>query len=442
MDSTVIDERSLFCFFQENTRKSFLKMVEKYEAYIAPIMRAQGYKRINQKERTVIFSFGEMTFSRSRWKKGESIRIPVDEKLGLVPRARFSTELLYQLTKLSNFMPYRKVVSVLELLKQIYITKNTVQRALDKAGELLAAKEEYDSLGLPEETAKIKPEILYVEGDGLWVKRSHPEKKKKSMELTHFVVHTGSKPGKRNILSDKLEVVSTHHKKAKEQLLDLIYQHYDVTPETIIVTNSDGGIGYSPEYFKELVAGFKPGEHHHFWDAFHVKQALKTNLRMSSELTEKAFQALHKRDKKGLNIVLDTAESLLETEEQLENFNRFKRQLIRNFKYTEKPESRGLPSGSIGVIESLHRKISYRMKNNGMYWSEKGADTMSRTILLNAQGTLRDLFFGEWQHEYVEIQSVEDLSSADLSFSPKVDHTIPQLTHPIARYLPKLGFNL
>lgn len=37
----------------------------------------------------------------------------------------------------------------------------------------------------------------------------------------------------------EVEVVLTHNKKAKAQLLDLLYNHYEVTPETIIVNNSD-----------------------------------------------------------------------------------------------------------------------------------------------------------------------------------------------------------
>ena len=67
---------------RENNQQTFLKMVADYEKSIAASMRAQGFKRINQKERTVTFSFGTMTFSRSRWKKGRVIRVPVDEKLG------------------------------------------------------------------------------------------------------------------------------------------------------------------------------------------------------------------------------------------------------------------------------------------------------------------------------------------------------------------------
>ncbi|CAM3190894.1 hypothetical protein [Streptococcus dysgalactiae] len=154
MNTEVLDERAFFRQLQEANQKIFLKMIADYEAYISPILRSQGYKRINKKERTVIFSFGEMTFSRSRWQKGNEIRFPVDEKLGLVPRTRFSTEFLYQMTSLSNVMPYRKVVSVMELLKGIYITKNSVQRAIELSGKLLEEKEEYRILSLPEKEKK------------------------------------------------------------------------------------------------------------------------------------------------------------------------------------------------------------------------------------------------------------------------------------------------
>lgn len=428
MDLAVLDERDFFTALQENNRQTFLKMIEKYESYIAPIMRTQGFKRINQKERTVIFSFGEMTFSRSRWKKGDVVRIPVDEKLGLKPRARFSQELLYQLTTLSNFMPYRKVVSVMELLKNIYITKNSVQRALETAGGLLKERDEYRVLAVPEEKKRIKPEILYVEGDGVWVKQSHPETETKSVELSHFVVHTGSKRGKRNVLKNKMEVVSTQYYKAKDKLIDLIYNHFEITPKTLIITNSDGGHGYSPHIFQDLASDFKPKAHFHFWDAFHVHQALKINLTpLSAELTEEAFKAIKKRDKSRLKTVLDTAESLIDSDNKFETFGRFKRQLLRNFQYTVTPEQIGLSSSGIGIMESQHRKIAYRMKNRGMYWSKKGADTMSRTILLNHTGELRDLFFGNWRTEYEKIQEIDDTQRERLTTFRKVHHALPDV---------------
>ena len=325
-------------------------------------------------------------------------------------------------------MPYRKVVLVMELLKNIYITKNSVQRALETAGGLLKERDEYRVLAVPEEKKRIKPEILYVEGDGVWVKQSHPETEAKSVELSHFVVHTGSKRGKRNVLKNKMEVVSTQYYKAKDKLIDLIYNHFEVTPKTLIITNSDGGHGYSPHIFQDLASAFKPKAHFHFWDAFHVHQALKINLTpLSAELTEEAFKAIKKRDKSRLNTVLDTAESLIDSDNKLETFGRFKRQLLRNFQYTVTPEQIGLSSSGIGIMESQHRKIAYRMKNRGMYWSKKGADTMSRTILLNHTGELRDLFFGNWRTEYEKIQEIDDTQRERLTTFRKAHHALPDV---------------
>ena len=135
---------------RENNQQTFLKMVADYEKSIAASMRAQGFKRVNEKERTVTFSFGTMTFSRSRWKKGNVIRIPLDEQLGLIPRQRFSQEFLYLVTVLASFMPYRKVVEVFDLLQDIGISKNVVHRAVSEAGNLIKQKEEYDSWALSE----------------------------------------------------------------------------------------------------------------------------------------------------------------------------------------------------------------------------------------------------------------------------------------------------
>ncbi len=95
---------------------------------------------------------------------------------------------------------------------------------------------------------------------------------------------------------------------------------------------------------------------------------------------------------------------MIDNEDKLEPFQRLKRQLLRNFEYTNRPENQGLSPQGIGVMESQHRKITYRMKNKGMYWSDKGADTLSQTILLDHEGKLRDLFFGNWREEYEMIQ--------------------------------------
>lgn len=431
MDSFILDEREFSKQLNENNRQAFLKMIENYEKSIASSMRSQGYKRVNAKERTVIFSFGEMTYTRSRWKKGDTVRIPVDEKLGLIPRARFSTELIYQMNKLANLLPYRKVAEVLAFLKQIYVSKSSVETALKKAGDLLAKREEYNSLALetedPEDSDRVVPDILYIEGDGVWVKRLKKNEDTRALELSHFIVHTGRDDSKRRELTNKIELVSADNHLARDRLVDAIYAHFKVTPETIIVSNSDGGKGYLPKTFHQIAKSFSPKAHYHFWDAYHVKQIIQKNLSyLPPELTTSVFKAIKDRQRSALEAILDTAESLIDNENRLENFQRFKRQILRSFQYTKSPEQRGLKPGSIGIMESQHRKITYRMKNRGMYWSVRGADTLSQTIIMDYEGNLRDLFFGDWRKEYLKMEDKPVLSAGSFPDRPK-KYELPRL---------------
>ena len=56
-------------------------------------------------------------------------------------------------------------------------------------------------------------------------------------------------------------------------------------------------------------------------------------------------------------------------------------------------------------MESQHRKVTYRMKHRGMYWSVDGACAMARMILLERIDQLDELFFGDWRKEYEEYRS-------------------------------------
>ena len=51
-------------------------------------------------------------------------------------------------------------------------------------------------------------------------------------------------------------------------------------------------------------------------------------------------------------------------------------------------------------MESQHRKVTYRMKHRGMYWSIKGACAMAKIILLERIDQLEGLFFGDWRRHY------------------------------------------
>lgn len=77
------DEKGFVAERDDHCKQLFLKKIVDYDKQIAPTMRANGYKRVNSSERTVLFTFGEITFSRNRWRRGSKTRYPVDEWLGL-----------------------------------------------------------------------------------------------------------------------------------------------------------------------------------------------------------------------------------------------------------------------------------------------------------------------------------------------------------------------
>ncbi|HFI0293572.1 TPA: ISLre2 family transposase [Streptococcus suis] len=400
MNNLVIDERELLAAFRENTQEQFMKYIEQYEAYIAPIMRANGYRRINQSERTVLFTFGEVTFSRSRWTNGIRTRIPIDEKLGLKRHTRFSRELLYYVSKLSTMLSYRQVGIVMETCLGFHVTKDTVLKVIKEAGELLKQREKYPIYKAGAEPKKIKSKYIYVEGDGVMVKCTEKADERRNRDLSHFVVHTGRKQvgPNRFELQNKKEIVHINYDQARDDLLNYLYYHFEITPETVLVTNSDNGKGYTRRIFLEIAKALGIKRHEHFWDAYHVDEKIRTSLKnYPEELTGMLLDAKYSHNKSDAEVVFDTCESITDNEEEEAKLLDFKYKFLKRFNQTKPAALRGIPEHSIGVMESQHRKITYRMKHRGMYWSEKGACTMSRMILLDRLEDLRELFFGEWQ---------------------------------------------
>ena len=348
-------------------------------------MKAKGYTCIHSMERTVAFTFGEFTFRRRRWKKGEHWVIPVDEKLGLQKNVRFSWEFMYQVAKLSTLMPYDKVTQVIQLTYHISITKPIVVKAVKICEKLLEEREGYRYYEENKEVSKRKAQVI-----------------------------TGSQKvgSNRFELQDKKEFIGLDNRLVREQVIDYLFNNYEVTDQTLLITNSDGGHGYTPYVFKEIAKVLRIKRHEHFWDEYHVNKELKNYLKFYSEdLLERAFQAIKQHDKQLMRTVLDTTESYIETEEEQELFEKFKSKILRNFQYTKPAEQRGFSHAGIGIMESQHRKVTYRMKKRGMYWTLAGAETMSRIIVLNYEDSLRELFFGNWREDYEKFISLEEISA-------------------------------
>ncbi|MCC9872935.1 ISLre2 family transposase [Streptococcus agalactiae] len=370
-------------------------------------MRQHGYKRVDSSERTVLFTFGEMTFSRNRWRRGRKTRYPVDEWLGLQPYMRYSSELVLHMAEHASKLSYREVCRTIETAYGLLVTKDAVLKAVKLAERLLIEKEHYRFLRHVEHPQKIQAERIYLEGDGVMVKTTSGGDDRHNTDLAHFIVHTGAKRVGKNrySLENKHEIINANYDKAREELLDYLYNHFEITDKTILITNSDNGKGYTKRVFQEIKKALAIKHHEHFWDAYHLNEQVKTFLKPYPViLKDLAFKAIKTHKKSLLETVFDTVETLIETEEDYINYYAFRQKLFRNFRDTRPSELRGLTSGGIGVMESQHRKVTYRMKHRGMYWSVTGACTMAKIILLERINKLGDLFFGDWRKQYKRYQ--------------------------------------
>jgi hypothetical protein len=399
------DEREYYSELRKNNIEKFLKMIEKLDDELMPQMKLQGWKYRKRAEKTVTFSLGVVTYRRRSYSKDGVWRYPVDEELGIVKYGRYSPELLYQIADYATSMPLRQVSAKFEVSAQLYIGKSTVHSTTNKVSKLFDDREEYRYFEENEMIDKIKARAVYIEGDGVMLKTQEKER----VDMAHFLVHTGSEriSGNRYQLKDKAEVISSQHAVALDQLEDLLTNRYDITSDTVLITNSDMGKGYTPYIFKEIASLFQC-RHEHFWDAQHLNMKIKERFRkLPYELEQRLFSAIQLHSKKSTRVILDTAESLINNEEELELFNKFKTKLLQNFQYTKPAELRGFSHRGIGVMETQHRKLTYRMKRRGMYWSEKGANTMSKMILAVYNDSLRELFFGAWREKYAYYQKID-----------------------------------
>lgn len=410
------DEASVFLDFQQRTVDDFLAHLAQYDEDQKDSLLRRGYKLNKRDKRTVLFTFGEVSFYRNRWTKDGKQFIPVDDYLGLEKYSRYSKQLVYEISRLSTFTSYRKVVDIVATTYKLAISKNIVSRAIEEAGKLIEEREAYRFYEDQQEVKKIKAKTIYVEGDGVMLKVIDDKSDTTvNMDLSHFLVHTGSQEVSKNrfALENKRTFIGENHYQVKRQLHDYLYNQFEITEETVLVTNSDHGSGYTPYVFEDLAKSLGIKRHEHFWDRYHLNKLIDEYFTpFSEELRERAFQAISQHDKAKLKLAINTVESLIMTEEAVEWFGKFSRRLIRDFKYTKPPHLRGLPSAGIGVMETQHRKVTYRMKRQGRYWSRQGAVNMSKLILLTYEDQLKDLFFGNWREDYDYYHELEKIPAS------------------------------
>lgn len=423
MEETLINTKQLI-------ESDFLMKIKQIENQKANELLASGWKYVKTATRTVIFTFGEMTYSRRCYKKDNEYCYPVDQALGLIPYARYSMEICCLIAKLATRMTYRAVAKTIEETKGIHITKDTVLKVRKIVDDLYAARDDFEILKDEEIVKRKKVDKLYIEGDGIMVKTPYKDGKNRTL-LSHFVIHEGvEKDYNRNVLINKHEILCISNKVARKLVIDYLYNTYEFDENSLIITNSDMGKGYTAYTFKELVKSFKC-KHEHFYDEYHVNDEIKRMLKNYPDLKNKAIEAIQNHSRKNLKIIFDTFESTLSDEKVIQRFWDVSRRILENFQYTLPAKARGLSHEGIGIMESQHCKISNRMKHRKMKWSLKGAETIARMIIDVAENTIEDLFFGEWRFQYSNIV-IEGYSAAKTNIYTREDRNIKESSFKIS----------
>lgn len=408
------DENTLVLEQQKQNVQKFLSDMRRIDREHGSVLEKQGWVYRETAERTVTFTFGEVTLIRRCYEKGGIRRYPVDDYLNLEPYSRFSKWLLFKIASTAVELTCRKAAAHFQELLNITITKDTVHKARRLATELYKEKEEYRLISDDEVVKKARVDILYIEGDGLLISTPDSENDVKKTDFAHFLIHEGIEReyGGRGKSINKHEIWSSNNKKAREELLDYIYNHYEIKKDTLIISNSDMGHGYTPHVFEEIAAAFHC-RHEHFWDRYHLNQKISEMMKnFPSDLERELFKAIEKHDRKKVHTIFTTAEAWIDDYdvEFIEKFNKFRKKLLRHFQYTEPPELRGVLSVGIGIMEGNHTKLSYRLKKQARYWSKDGALTMGNMIIDKSEGVLQDLFFGEWREKYRKHKDLENRS--------------------------------
>ena len=404
-------EAKIISLMREATRSILSERLESLDKELIQAYLTEGWEIDRIEERQLTFSFGAVSFKRHRLRKsGEKSFLPLDQVLGLEKRERFSPGFKEKISEWATGMTFRKASECLEPLTDISMSHQTVHKITQRVAEKISQSYINDCQELR------KPKVLSIEADGVWI---GSQEKHKHLEFKRGFIHEGvEKKGKRGRLITLVYFGTSQD--LFQTIAAYLSEHYDLR-ETLIIANSDGGSGYESSKFEAVL-----GRYEYCLDAYHVMRQITGKLGFNKTLQAAARQAVKAYDFDEVKVLLDSAESLLEDEKQLERVTSLRAYLERHWEAIKPLSQRALSvTSGVGVCESGHRYYTNRMKRQRRNWLKRGAENMA--LLLTA---VRNKDFKDRYHQ----------SHPETAFSPAVKilmrqilkkgehqpHTIPQ----------------
>lgn len=340
-------------------------------------------KSLRRDERTINCLLGPVTFKRRlvETKNGNHVYL-LDEKLGIQTGRRFSPLLMARVSQLASRGTYRLTAAAVNQLTPVSMSHQLVGNIVRQTGADLNAVQEAEATYLEEEPLLKQVPVVYLEGDAFEIRIKHGQR----CMVHRFQVFEGvAYRGKRHSLINRHEVTSLNRRQSVEEMEAYLETHYNLS-KTLVVTGSDNGSGYEPSVFDELAAG--AANHVHCLDRYHMNRKLKERLPQQPGLVRKLQEALYRGNWDQVEVILDTAESLILDDdptiyrEKLDAVKRLRSYLDRNWDYIVPYSERALCGqlSGLGSCESNHRRYTYRLKHQGRSWSLTGLKAMLRII--------------------------------------------------------------
>lgn len=391
-------EENLHSYMYEVFAEALGELFIKLNQSVKETKQQEGWKVKRNDWRTVQFVFGEIRYRRTLMNDTEgNNHYPLDEYLGIKKYRRYSPFVELKTAETASVATYRDTAHFINEWTPVELRHTTVDNFIKRVGK---AQAEYDQAIIDdlEEAATLpegkKVDFLYSEADGVFVRST---KKGKNIEVRHAITYEGwEKNGKRvSLVKPRIILTTQRSPKFWDEVQSLTANEYSLV-KTKIITNSDGGKGYTAEKFREAFAQSEYPVLNQL-DAYHVTQSLNRTFGMKDDTFKpKVRKAIQNHDFDSFILWMTTYESTLETEKDLEKFNDLKTYIVGNWDriFDWRDEVEDVPDNArgLGAMESHQRRITYRMKKRGMHWSVEGCEAMVKIKQGMFNGTLRDAY--------------------------------------------------
>lgn len=417
-NSLVEFEEQLQLLMYDTFAELVSEVLEEINQVIKKRKQEAGWKVERNDEKGIHFTFGEVRFKRTlMYDNDGNPRYPMDEWLGLRKYQRQSPLVEVKVAELASKSDYRETARILREWTAVQLSHNTVGDIVKRVGKVQAEADEELVVELEEVTELPegkKVDFLYVEADGVFVRDL---KKKKHTEVSHAIFYEGwDMNGDRVSLRNPTAIMTTKPVEEFWNEVQAIAAHKYSLDEAQIVSNSDGGAGYSAEKFQQTFSQSDKALLHQL-DAYHIEQAVnKTFGYQTSKWKIKIRKAIEEHNLDDFRLVLDTYESGLEDEAKIKKVTEFRGYILNHWDYTldwrKRIEEFPADARGLGAMESNQRRVTHRMKRRGMHWSKEGAEAMVKIRQGIANNTLRKVYLASQKRSHRQQREVSKTISA------------------------------